>query len=349
MRKEYSHITLIRSVAILLVVLGHATAVFEAAWGGQPQINFLPLSIVCRVIKTFHMPLFMSISGFLFYSQFNQSIPESFQKHMLRAIPFLKKKAYRLILPLILVKFLWVTPVRFFSGYYASNDSNTTYFQCLLNTDVGHLWFLYVLFSIFVIQYVLCYFYKNNRTKLTITMLFSAIIGYAAMISGISVPIANILRYNYYFVLGEIIFAFWNDEVKFERYLMGGSLIIAMSLTTVLVCGIIPKRSAKLFVELLLASIDVVLVHKYANIICGKVGLAQTTKRVIGVISEYSMGIYLFHEPILYYVLSIFHAQDPFVLCAILFASGMVGSVLITYIIRAFRLFAILGEKSGCQ
>ena len=57
MKNRYDSITWIRSVAILFVVLGHATAVFDTTWGGTSQINCFPLAMLCRVIKTFHMPL----------------------------------------------------------------------------------------------------------------------------------------------------------------------------------------------------------------------------------------------------------------------------------------------------
>lgn len=61
------NITLLRTIAILLVVIGHITFVFTGSWVFKMPENPSIVIILCKLIYTFHMPVFISISGYLFY------------------------------------------------------------------------------------------------------------------------------------------------------------------------------------------------------------------------------------------------------------------------------------------
>lgn len=341
MKNRYDSITWIRSVAILFVVLGHATAVFDTTWGGTSQINCFPLAMLCRVIKTFHMPLFMSISGFLYYAKQIEKTKTS-TDFRCGFFDFLKKKVYRLLVPLILVKVFWVAPVRYFSGFYDSDNRKAQLLECIFNPDVGHLWFLYVLFSIFMIQSIISFFYKDSRNRLIIATALAGIIGYFAMISGIPNQIANILKYNYFFMLGEIIFLLYQDKVKVKKY-MRYLMIVAIALFTVLLTrNIIQTRWIKILLEFFVASMDIVAIHTFFKEML-KRGVKMP--RIFSVLADYSMGIYLFHEPILYFVLSQISTINPYGLCLVLFGSGLILSMLITMVLRKIGLNIVLGEK----
>ena len=77
------NLDLYKGVLIILVILGHALQ-----FGFGPQYRFSELfydDFMFRAIYTFHMPLFMTISGFLFY----YSNSKSYQSVILSKIKYI--------------------------------------------------------------------------------------------------------------------------------------------------------------------------------------------------------------------------------------------------------------------
>ena len=96
-QERLSFIDSLKGFAIFLVVMGHVIEWQfadheQAIHGGSPQV-----AIWWHFIYSFHMPLFMFLSGFLFPRIFG-SIKE--------VISFLFRKTYTIILPLISFTFL---------------------------------------------------------------------------------------------------------------------------------------------------------------------------------------------------------------------------------------------------
>lgn len=90
-------ITNLRALAIMLVVLGHSIIIYKSGWNyyttGQDCQLF---NYVCLFIYLFHMPLFFSISGYLFI--------DSCTKKKISTI--LKNKFKRLIIPYLIIGIL---------------------------------------------------------------------------------------------------------------------------------------------------------------------------------------------------------------------------------------------------
>jgi len=94
------NITLLRTIAILLVVIGHITFVFTGSWVFKMPENPSIVIILCKLIYTFHMPVFISISGYLFY----YTIIEKNSNILLKE--YIIKKLKRLIIPFCTVLIL---------------------------------------------------------------------------------------------------------------------------------------------------------------------------------------------------------------------------------------------------
>lgn len=62
--KRNDYIDFVKSVAIILVVIGHCIQCGSGSLYFEEQLYFD--NILFRVIYSFHMPLFMLLSGFLF-------------------------------------------------------------------------------------------------------------------------------------------------------------------------------------------------------------------------------------------------------------------------------------------
>ena len=152
-----------KGLGIVLVVLGHID---------MPNIQPRIWAGVRDTIYTFHMPLFMVISGVLFAMT---------QKPLLSwrgYVAFIRKKARRLLLPymsitliLLLVKF---TAAKFFT--LSSPVAGNILYYIFLNPLGGFsniLWFVYTLFVIFMLFPMLRLVVRNDLLLFAVTILLS--------------------------------------------------------------------------------------------------------------------------------------------------------------------------------
>lgn len=136
-----SQIMWINALAILLVVVGHAdmTPAYDALW-------------IKRWIYSFHMPLFVFVSGFLFCYTNPQIKEVSIGR-------FLLKKVRRLLLPFIVINsIIFLIKTFFSSDDYVQHPVVLTWDSYVDSTffhPIGFMWFLPALFMIFVFYIVI--------------------------------------------------------------------------------------------------------------------------------------------------------------------------------------------------
>lgn len=115
--KEYDHV---RVIATMLVVMGHCTYLKIATdFGGcDYSYYFDSNNIISRLlvalnslIYAFHMPLFMALSGALFY----RNIRAGDYRNLKQLIAI---KSKRLLLPFVVVSLFYSIPLKYISGYY---------------------------------------------------------------------------------------------------------------------------------------------------------------------------------------------------------------------------------------
>lgn len=155
--KQYDYITLSKALGIILVVVGHFTSTV-----------YMPTYYVemKELIFSFHMPLFMMLSGFLFQLSLNKKSGD------ISLIPFLKKKFLRLMIPYFFISAL-IALLNFILGHYISVKRvvDGRYLLEILYTNVGgsavFLWFMYTLFVVFLIS-AFCMRIKGGITILGI-------------------------------------------------------------------------------------------------------------------------------------------------------------------------------------
>lgn len=151
---------LVRIVATILVVFGHS-AYYQVVtrYGGvnydiimaQYHVmdsafhhNLLPW---VQLVYTFHMALFLILSGMIFALEMSRGKYPRF-------LPLARKKAGVLLVPFVLVTFLWNVPLKMLSGYFGSTSALTDIIngQFLMNGNT-HLWYLPTLFCLICIAW----------------------------------------------------------------------------------------------------------------------------------------------------------------------------------------------------
>lgn len=133
MKQRIAWLDLVKLFTIYLVVLGHVTAMMvNGFFMGARLINF---------ISSFHMPLFMLLSGYFVSSKFLQG---SF-------IELLKNKAKQLLLPSLICSLVCCVYLFLFRDIVNFRDE-----------IIGNSWFLKVLFVYYVIFYLLKRLHIND-------------------------------------------------------------------------------------------------------------------------------------------------------------------------------------------
>ena len=146
--------------AIFLVIWGHAIQYFLSSDYSN--------ELVYRIIYSFHMPLFMMISGYFSVSSMSLSIGQ-----------FLKKKIVQLLLPVIswgLVLWIWQL-------VYDCIQTKVfaTHFDCLLQIFICDFWFLKSCFICYFLYYCRRFYYTRVLSWTCVSLFLSQFIPYAQM------------------------------------------------------------------------------------------------------------------------------------------------------------------------
>lgn len=228
-RQEYSYdgkrntaLDMLRGVAILIVVLGHAIQA-NISGGGT---SFL----WSKVIRAFQMPLMFLISGYAAGFSFPSRNPSL----------FIKKKAYRLFVPYLSWEIIhYMIVAAQFNDYRQFGVAE--FFKEVLISD---FWFLRMLFMFFFLMWIadviLHLIHKERNVSFTVITLLT-LSSSLVMISRIPLlSQSGSLWYYLWFVFGYI--GFWilkNDYIQmlwrnnfFRRIIVGACLLI---MTTVII------------------------------------------------------------------------------------------------------------------
>ncbi|MBR5638399.1 MAG: acyltransferase [Muribaculaceae bacterium] len=152
--KRLATLDIARIACVILVVIGH----YDPAEAPSHYSNML------KVIYTFHMPVFLFISGYLYIITRRE---ESFKT-------FITKKIKRLAIPYLVTSTIIIT-IKLLSQGNARVDHPVTawsYLKMFYLPEAGYfLWFIIALFVMFVVVY----FFKSKQARL-ILFLFSFLI-----------------------------------------------------------------------------------------------------------------------------------------------------------------------------
>lgn len=102
-RKRLTQLGNIRALCIFLVVLGHSIILYSSAWDlYSTEVSAPVLDLMKKFIDPIQMPLFFSLSGYLFV--FTHSKHRGF-------LSLLKTKALRLLVPYFGIGLLYMLPI----------------------------------------------------------------------------------------------------------------------------------------------------------------------------------------------------------------------------------------------
>lgn len=308
-------ISVIRAIAIITVVFGHSIILYDPSWGlYTPGYHSDFLRIVKKIINLYQMPLFFSLSGFLFYF----SVLKEESLHI-----FLKKKLKRIMFPYFIICFLWMDPIKLLLHVPGYDNIIGIITDQLLFKNNGHLWYLPTLFLIFVLYKILFKIkLRNNKYFDLVLLLISFVLNHYSYVFYMNL----IFYYQYYFLLGYFIHKY-NFNIKY-------TWMTPICIIILLIIGI--NTPSATVITVLSTMIIILFYHtKYYKF---------ETSIFLQKISKNSFGIYLFHSPLIYITFTYANNLMPvYVLTINLFLWGYVAYKITDYIKQTNYKF-IIGE-----
>ena len=309
--KRLFHIEILQAFGILCVFLGHALRIYhDGGWYFHKTQTILAFDIIDKFIYSFHMPLFMFLSGFLFYLN---------KDKIQNAWEYVLKRVKRLLLPFYLAGFLYVLPMICFIN--PLDKSVGFYYTSFLTLDyTWHLWFLIDLF-ILTLFFVLYYFKFNKINKYVVLAVLIGINLLATI--GPSSCLARIPKFAIFFYLGCL---FVENKDFIEKTLARYIWVILSIFAVVEILLYFAYKNA--LIDLSGAVLAILFFYLLA------LKLSQKTNgqnKVVSFLSVNLLSLYIIHEPIMALILKYFkwgNNGNPFVVSGLMFFVSLLCSIL---------------------
>lgn len=330
-QKRLTQIGNIRALAILLVVLGHSIILYSSDWNLYETTWQVPfLDWIKRIIDIIQMPLFFSLSGYLFVLTHSGG----------KIRKLVKNKCLRLVVPYLGIGFFWMIPIRIGVEYkgYEKNSIIDIILKFLTANDVGHLWFLPTLFLIFLLSEVLLSVVERIPVLEKISGIVLLFVGGVLYLEGYHIgfgygPLLSAYNYLMWFALGYClnIYKIYIQKIYKIRFMKWGLMLANL----LLLWYVLREPSARVAIFLGLRALFVINVYGMTP---------EKTCTIIQRIDKNSFGVYLFHSPLIYITFASIPNAYPALVVFINFVVW--GSVAfgLTELIRKTKLKILIGE-----
>lgn len=313
----------LKVTATVLVVLAHATRMYTGFGVVNPAVGSPVLAELTDLIYSFHMPLFLFLSGAV-YSMCVLDLGKYGDTGK-----FLRNKAKRLLIPYFALGFFYVAPVMCLLGFDGRGYFSYCLDGILLARDSRHLWYLLVLFWIFAV----CALGSKLPIKPNsiLVWLVLARFSYYAGDYSPTLCLNRVILYAHYFVAGYIV----------NKYKEKCTAVCRKPLILLLLAGIFGLAYVKKY-ELTCAYAMILLLFGISGYFP-----AGESSRVFRVLKRNSFGIYLFHPMVIYVLFYLFGQAEtnPYCLCSCIAAASFVLSVGLTELVRKLHLGILIGES----
>ena len=267
--KRITWIDNVKAFACLLVVTGHLLqSLLKSNIDPIPDIT----TFINWFIYLFHMPLFMCISGMLYFKNSKITNIKEYKE-------FEMKKIINLIIPYVTFYIIYFALNILFSKS-VNNAKNIEDLLNIVNNPMPPYWFLYALISIFIFIPILDKINRNKNVSITILIIMKII---TLFWNSKIYIIKSIMEYGIYFYIGRYITL---DKKKAKNNYIYVLVYIILS--------IVLYQSKDLLNEMLIELI------KIAFAISGILLLIKIFKNIkyiyiLNIFKEYTFEIYLMH------------------------------------------------------
>lgn len=284
-------------------------------------------------VNSFHIYAFTLTSGYIFaYLIIVQGKYEIF-------FSFLVTKIKRLIVPYIFVCIFWVIPIAWYFYHYNIGEIWNRY---VLGTNPNQLWFLLMLFWVFIFAWPQRNVYKKH-------FFISGIFVIAFYCIGV---VGSHFCLNYYFIWTgcEYLFYFWLGFQLYNHFSIVKKVnfiiwdILFMFMFSFQYINIFPRWVLSIF-EIILHMVGAIAAFFTFQFVAELVNWKKN--KFFGVLSKYTMPIYLFHQQVIYFLLYLLNGKINLYANSIInFVFSMLISIIISFLLMRIKVTRFLiGEK----
>lgn len=343
--------TFVKTILMLMVILGHSTAFWGEDWfnASEPVFRADRLGIFSNWVGSFHIYAFVLVSGYIFAFKMCRKEYASYRE-------FLKNKAKRLLIPYIFTAGVWVVPL---SQYFYKWNMEEIIQKYVLCINPSQLWFLWMLFWVFALVWPLWKWLSDSIIKGLVIALACYGVG---LVGGHFTPniycIWTAFQYIPFFFIGIQI------RIQQEKYKDTDSrhsnILLIEKIPTVLWLmldllifyidwlarqGRILLPGATVMTGLILHIVGAVMAFVVFQKIASKVRWKDN--KCFNKLARCSMPMYLFHQQIIYFVIVGLNGRvNPYINATLNFVLSIIISAFISIILLRFKYTRLLvGEK----
>jgi len=277
--REYTF-DVLRVIAMIMVIIIHVSNVYTRSYNFIDTNSYL-VSLIFNTISRVSVPIFFMISGALLLD---------------RNFDF--KKYKKRILKIILLIVVWDILYLIWEYYFLGVSYNKLY-KLFLEPYRAHLWFLYTIVILYVIQPLLKYILDRTNKTIKIVLFFAWII--LSTISMYNLTIANIFTIFSnigFFVLGKYMYDYLlNNKRNNKKYVFIMIVLLLVSLGESIYLNYTASLKFNMFYNLFFAYrtpfiiLSTFIIFKLVYIYCHN----KKPKDIILLGSNLSLGVYLIH------------------------------------------------------
>lgn len=329
----------LKNVLMVSVIFGHSIAFWSGKWFTHNPIcksDFLKYTYM--YINNIHVYSFTLVSGYIFNYKMRKGDYNNFTR-------FVNKKIKRLLIPYIFCAIFWVIPITRIFFNLSEKEIFMTYILCI---NPSQLWFLWMLFGVFIIQWPLWKLTSKNRKMGIMINSFFYILGY---LGNILLPnifcIWTSFKFCIFFYLGILMCESKIDERKLigEHKYFGGLIFLNILLFILLsITGVKESKYIILFnkfIEILFQITGSIMAFYLLKSLAKKFRWERSV--LFNKLYVYNMPIYLFHQQIIYLTIYLLNGLlNPILHSFINFIISIFISYLITSVLIRNRYTSIL-------
>lgn len=333
----------VKVITSLLVILGHATFFYTDKAAISPLSSSSTLNIITQYIYSFHMPLFIAVSGAVYFHC--KRILIKYEDTSL----FIKVKILRLLIPYSFFAIAVVAPLVYYMKLVDNDISPIKYLinNFILGDNPRYLWYILALFNISVLFNLIEGYVYRMKFIFSFSLFF--ILFFGASVFPSALVLKATFSYLLYFYLGymfqknkELLLPFLNrtSTITILVFLSLISFILSLNINADTILH-------QAFLKILTFVSSITGGSLFYLIAYQLLSTKFTKTKFYKTISKSSYGLYLFHPMIIYLVF--YYTKNilinPFLLVAIACVISITLSLLFIKLFRFLNLYILIGES----
>ena len=325
-KKRETSFDILRVIAMIMVIIIHVSNVYSRSFGIISNKSYF-ISLCFNTISRISVPIFLMISGALLLNR-----------------EFEWKSYSKRIIKYLLLILVWDSIYLIWEYFYLGITYDKLY-KLLLNPYRAHLWFLYTIIVLYAVQPLLrkILLKIGKNIKIILLLLWLSIFS-ISMLNTTLASILTIFSYIGYFIIGKYLYDYFKEK-NLKKYNILFIIIILLSSSLSILLNYLFSIKHQMFYNFFFA-------YRTPFIIASSISFylfvlsnykKDTCSKLINILSNCSLGVYLIHGIFLDITVSKFVYQNHNSLIGIPFFSFL---ILISSVISVYLLKKIKGIKN---